>query len=105
MACLSSRDKVFERNFEQRWTQPPEGKVGRRDKVNKSRKGDLAWYASHSVCLGGRSPGMEKERGGMLIDQGERESPVTESLKGHMEELVLCSIGNEEPLEGFQIEE
>lgn len=38
----------------------------------------------------------------MLIEQGERESPVTESLKGHMEELVLCSIGNEEPLEGFQ---
>lgn len=70
MACLSSRGNVFKRNFKQRWPQPPEGKVGRRDKLNKSRKGGLAWYISHSVQLGNRSPGKGKGRGGMLKDQG-----------------------------------
>ncbi|VCX37947.1 unnamed protein product [Gulo gulo] len=53
--------------------QPPEGKVGRRDKVNKSRACDLAWYVSHSVHMGVRSPGKEKGRGEMLKDQGGRE--------------------------------
>lgn len=45
----------------------------------------------------------KREEGGCSKSR-EGESPVTESLKGRMEELVLCSVGNE-PLEGFQIEE